>query len=202
MPLGVRAGEPVKREGRDVRLPAAGDEGRPAHDHRPGDRDGARQHDPRSRQGVARAGLPGRDRDHARALRPLVRSRARAGARPFFAQREAIETIAFLTEAPADRRVGIDIPKTEEYERWAIKLATGAGKTLVMAMVIAWSGLNKAANKQDTRFADAFLVVCPNLTVKERLSGPTGSTRSTRRACTRASTSSRATSPASSARCA
>jgi type III restriction enzyme len=97
-----------------------------------------------------------------------------AGAKPFFAQREAIETIAFLAEAPADRLVGIDVPRTEEYVRWAIKLATGTGKTLVMAMVIVWSGLNKAANKQATRFSYAFLVVCPNLTVKERLSGPDG----------------------------
>lgn len=94
--------------------------------------------------------------------------------RPFFAQQEAMETIAFLTEATADRRQGIGIVSHEEYERWAIKLATGAGKTLVMAMVIAWSGINKRANRQDTRFADAFLVVCPNLTVKERLRGPDG----------------------------
>lgn len=100
------------------------------------------------------------------------------GTRPFFAQQEAIETIAFLTEAPADRKVGISIAKYEAYERWAIKLATGAGKTLVMAMVIAWSGLNKAANKQDTRFSDAFLVACPNLTVKQRLSGIDGLTPS------------------------
>ncbi|MCI0633070.1 MAG: DEAD/DEAH box helicase family protein, partial [Actinobacteria bacterium] len=91
------------------------------------------------------------------------------GLRPFFAQREAIETIVFLTEAPPDRRVGVDVPRTEAYERWAIKMATGSGKTLVMAMLIAWSALNKAANRQDTRFADAVLVVCPNLTVKERL---------------------------------
>ncbi|MDP9331103.1 MAG: DEAD/DEAH box helicase family protein [Actinomycetota bacterium] len=97
-----------------------------------------------------------------------------AGTRPFFAQQEAMETIAFLTEATADRHVGITIPKFEPYERWAIKLATGAGKTLVMAMTIAWSGLNKAAARQDNRFADAFLVVCPNLTVKERLSGDDG----------------------------
>jgi type III restriction enzyme len=96
------------------------------------------------------------------------------GTRPFFAQREAIETIAFLTEAAPDRLVGITIPKPEAYERWAVKLATGAGKTLVMAMVIAWSGLNKVANRQDTRFADAFLVICPNLTVKQRLSGIEG----------------------------
>jgi type III restriction enzyme len=96
------------------------------------------------------------------------------GTLPFFAQREAIETVAFLTEAAAERLVGISVPKSESYERWAIKLATGAGKTLVMAMVIAWSGLNKLANRQDPRFADAFLVVCPNLTVKQRLSGIEG----------------------------
>jgi type III restriction enzyme len=93
------------------------------------------------------------------------------GAKPFFAQRESIEAIAFLTEAPDDRRVGIAIPRPEAFERWATKLATGTGKTLVMSMVISWSGLNKAANKQDTRFADAFLVVAPNLTVKDRLRG-------------------------------
>jgi len=92
------------------------------------------------------------------------------GTRPFYAQREAVETVVFLTEAPSDRRVGLSIPKTEIYERAAIKLATGAGKTLVMAMLIAWSGLNKVANRQDARFADAFLVLCPNLTVKRRLS--------------------------------
>jgi type III restriction enzyme len=94
--------------------------------------------------------------------------------RPFFAQREAIETIAWLTEAPADKRVGIDVTRYELYERWAIKLATGAGKTLVMGMTIAWSGLNKIANRQDRRFADAFLVVAPNLTVKGRLTGDDG----------------------------
>jgi len=85
------------------------------------------------------------------------------------AQQEAVETIVFLTEAPPDRRVGIDVPRTEAFERWALKMATGTGKTLVMAMLIAWSALNKAANAQDTRFADAVLVICPNLTVKERL---------------------------------
>ena len=94
--------------------------------------------------------------------------------RPFFAQREAIETIAFLTEAGGDRRQGLDLVSHEDYVRWAVKLATGAGKTLVMAMTIAWSGINKRASRQDRRFADAFLVVCPNLTVKERLRGKDG----------------------------
>ena len=94
-----------------------------------------------------------------------------AGLRPFYAQREAIETIVFLVEASADRRVGIDVRRAEAYERWCTKMATGTGKTLVMAMTIAWSVLNKAAARTDQRFADAVLVVCPNLTVRERLAG-------------------------------
>ena len=48
-------------------------------------------------------------------------------------------------------------------------MATGSGKTVVMAMLIAWSVLNKIQNKQDKRFSDAVLAVCPNLTIKERL---------------------------------
>lgn len=94
--------------------------------------------------------------------------------RPFFAQQEAIETIVWLTEAPASDLQGISIPMHELYERWAIKLATGAGKTLVMAMTIAWSGLNKVASRQDRRFSEAFLIVAPNLTVKSRLTGDDG----------------------------
>lgn len=93
-----------------------------------------------------------------------------AGTRPFFAQQEALETVVFLAEAPADRRVGVSIPMTEAYQRWAVKMATGTGKTLVLAMVVSWAVLKKAASPTDTR-SDAALVVCPNLTVKERLSG-------------------------------
>jgi type III restriction enzyme len=93
------------------------------------------------------------------------------GLRPFFAQQEAMETIVFLTEAPPDRRVGLEIPQAEAFERWCAKMVTGSGKTLVMAMTIAWSALNKAVSPADHRFADAFLVICPNLTVKERLAG-------------------------------
>jgi len=48
-------------------------------------------------------------------------------------------------------------------------MATGSGKTLVMGMVIAWHVLNKLANPQDRRFSDAVLLVCPNLTIRERL---------------------------------
>src|SRR5690606_9403388 len=53
--------------------------------------------------------------------------------------------------------------------RIAHKMATGTGKTVVMAMIIAWQTLNKAANPQDGRFTDAFLVVCPGITIRDRL---------------------------------
>jgi type III restriction enzyme len=98
----------------------------------------------------------------------------------FFAQREAAETIIFLTEARADLRQGIEVPLDEPsddakargvhaFKRHALKMATGTGKTTVMAMLIAWSVLNKLANRADPRFSDAVLVVCPNLTIRSRL---------------------------------
>lgn len=92
--------------------------------------------------------------------------------RPFFCQQEAIETVAFLVEAPDHLRVGVSIPGSgEAYSRWAVKMATGTGKTLVMALICLWSGLNKSTNRQDRRFTDQILVVCPNLTVRDRLTG-------------------------------
>jgi type III restriction enzyme len=95
--------------------------------------------------------------------------------RPFFCQQEAVETVVFLTEAPSQLKVGINVPAAgEAYTRWAVKMATGTGKTMVMALLIAWSGLNKAANKRDTRFSDQILVVCPNVTVRDRLTGIDG----------------------------
>ena len=53
--------------------------------------------------------------------------------------------------------------------RMAFKMATGSGKTVVMAMLIAWHVLNKLANPQDARFSDTFLVVTPGITVRDRL---------------------------------
>ena len=52
---------------------------------------------------------------------------------------------------------------------YGCKMATGAGKTAVMGMLVAWSVLNKVHYLQDHRFSDAILVVTPNLTVKERV---------------------------------
>lgn len=87
----------------------------------------------------------------------------------FFCQREAAEPMIWLLEAsPADKQ-GITIPKDNALTRYACKMATGSGKTVVMGMVIAWQVLNKLANPQDQRFSDAVLLVCPNLTIRERL---------------------------------
>jgi type III restriction enzyme len=117
-----------------------------------------------------------------RITRDLLEHWNRADRRPiFFCQREAAETIIWLVEASIADRAGIQIPedRPEDVEslkagypalvRYCTKLATGAGKTTVMAMIAAWSILNRVANKMDGRFTDAILVVAPNLTVKERL---------------------------------
>jgi type III restriction enzyme len=88
----------------------------------------------------------------------------------FFCQLEAVETLIWLTEAPAAERVGIEIPGDGgDFDRRCCKMATGTGKTIVMAMVIAWHILNKVANSQDARFSKNVLVVAPGLTVKKRL---------------------------------
>ncbi|MGQ9855012.1 MAG: DEAD/DEAH box helicase family protein, partial [Candidatus Oleimicrobiaceae bacterium] len=87
----------------------------------------------------------------------------------FFCQREAVETLIWLVEASPAEKQGIDIPKDNSLRRYACKMATGSGKTVVMGMVIAWQVLNKLAHPQDRRFSDAVLLVCPNLTIKERL---------------------------------
>lgn len=88
----------------------------------------------------------------------------------FFCQLEAVETLIWLVEAPAAERVGIEIPGDGgDFVRQCCKMATGTGKTIVMAMVIAWHILNKVANPQDARFSKNVLVIAPGLTVKKRL---------------------------------
>ena len=100
--------------------------------------------------------------------------------RLFFAQLEAAETIMFLAEARGDFLQGIDIPLDEPndtaeadgiraFRRHACKMATGSGKTTVMGMLAAWSILNKVADRRDNRFSDVVLVVCPNVTIRNRL---------------------------------
>ncbi len=88
----------------------------------------------------------------------------------FFCQLEAIETLIWLTEAPAAEKTGINIPSDGgEFNRLCSKMATGSGKTIVMAMLIAWQVLNKVTYPQDTRYSKHIFVVAPGLTVKSRL---------------------------------
>jgi type III restriction enzyme len=92
------------------------------------------------------------------------------GRRFFFCQLEAVETLIWLLEAPAAERVGVEIPGDGgAFVRQCCKMATGSGKTIVMAMVIAWHILNKIAYPQDARFSKNVLVIAPGLTVKSRL---------------------------------
>ena len=89
----------------------------------------------------------------------------------FFCQKEAIETLIWLTEAHSSERVGVDIPKDGgDFNRLCSKMATGTGKTYVMAMTIAWQILNKISYPADDRFSKYVFIVAPNLTVKDRLS--------------------------------
>ena len=90
--------------------------------------------------------------------------------RLFFCQLEAIETLIWLAEAPASEKVGIEIPPDGgAFDRICSKMATGTGKTIVMAMLIAWQTLNKVTYPQDTRFSKYIFVVAPGLTIKNRL---------------------------------
>ena len=88
----------------------------------------------------------------------------------FFCQLEATETLIWLAEAPAAEKVGTDIPSDGgAIGRLCAKMATGSGKTVVMAMVIAWHILNKVTYPRDARFSRHGLVIAPGLTVKNRL---------------------------------
>ena len=99
--------------------------------------------------------------------------------RPFFCQVEAVETAIWLSEvAPKMGRRAESILKrlkianeqaNPEIFRIAFKLATGAGKTTVMAMLIAWQTINAVRHPQTKSFSRAFLIVTPGITIKDRL---------------------------------
>ncbi len=97
--------------------------------------------------------------------------------RLFFCQVEALETLIYITEAAkkyGDAWIENELRKANEDSnpllfRIACKMATGSGKTVVMAMLIAWHVLNKNANRQDARFSDTFLIVTPGITIRDRL---------------------------------
>jgi len=88
----------------------------------------------------------------------------------FFCQLEAIETLIWFIEAPDTEKQGIKLEGDGgNIERLCSKMATGTGKTVVMAMLIAWQIINKMTYRQDTRFSKDILVVSPGLTVRNRL---------------------------------
>ena len=88
----------------------------------------------------------------------------------FFCQLEAVETAIWLAEANDSEKQGIELPSEPEgWQRQCFKMATGTGKTVVMAMIIAWQALNKIANPTDARFSKNMLIIAPGLTVKDRL---------------------------------
>lgn len=95
----------------------------------------------------------------------------------FFCQNEALETAIYITEVAkkyGDAWIENTLREANDgsnpgLPRMAFKMATGSGKTVVMAMLIAWHTLNKQANPQDTRFSDTFLIVTPGITIRDRL---------------------------------
>ena len=99
--------------------------------------------------------------------------------RPFFCQVEAVETAIWLTEvAPSLGKEGrkfldqIDAASEQAnpgLARLALKLATGAGKTTVMAMLIAWQTINAVRRPGSKRFTRGFLVLTPGVTIRDRL---------------------------------
>ena len=100
------------------------------------------------------------------------------GVRPFFCQIEAVETMIWLTEVAPNVAAGrvftehlarANDEANPELMRLALKLATGAGKTTVMAMLIAWQTVNAVRHPQSKRFTRGFLVVSPGITIKDRL---------------------------------
>jgi type III restriction enzyme len=102
-----------------------------------------------------------------------------SGVRPFFCQVEAVETAIWLTEvAPNRGKAGqkfLDHLQNANDEanpgllRLALKLATGAGKTTVMAMLIAWQTINAVRRPNSKKYTRGFLLVAPGLTIKDRL---------------------------------
>jgi type III restriction enzyme len=116
------------------------------------------------------AGYPGASGTTRRLLEHWHNAEGREDRRFFFCQLEAIETLIWLSEAPAADRVGADIPADGgTFKRLCSKMATGSGKTVVMAMLIAWQVLNKVVDPQNARYSKNIFVVAPGLTVKRRL---------------------------------
>lgn len=108
----------------------------------------------------------------------------RTNLRLFFCQREAVETAVWLNEIAekdpntgnyllnllTERRHTVSDNDADVLPRTAFKMATGTGKTVVMAMLILYNYLNKRANPMDTHYVDHFLLCAPGITIRDRLS--------------------------------
>jgi type III restriction enzyme len=101
-----------------------------------------------------------------------------SGVRPFFCQVEAAEAAIWLTEVAPNIKEGkrflehldnANHDANPELMRLALKLATGAGKTTVMAMLIAWQTINAVRHKNSKKFTRGFLIVTPGITIRDRL---------------------------------
>jgi len=98
-------------------------------------------------------------------------------------QREAIETLIYvwevekvrtrkdLLERYAQNVTDLHLPPDDGFARYCTKMATGSGKTKVMALAVAWQYFN-AVREQDEiakDYAKTFLLIAPNVIVLERL---------------------------------
>lgn len=107
------------------------------------------------------------------------RNRPPESIRPFFCQIEAVETAIWLTEVASktkspgaaymDQIRRNNKESNPELLRIALKLATGAGKTTVMAMLIAWQTVNAVRHPGSKLFTRGFLVITPGITIRDRL---------------------------------
>jgi len=98
--------------------------------------------------------------------------------RPFFCQVEAVETIIWLTEVARGQKncqylwnyiTAANDSANPDLLRLAMKMATGAGKTTVMAMLIAWQTINAVRSPKNKLFTRGFLIVTPGITIRDRL---------------------------------
>lgn len=100
----------------------------------------------------------------------------------FFAQQESVETAIWLNEVATQSNPGQNILRKlrdaqksvsgneeDQIYRIAFKMATGSGKTVVMACLILYHYANRQEYRSDVRFADYFLIVAPGITIKDRL---------------------------------
>ena len=105
------------------------------------------------------------------------------------AQREAIETLIYVVEVAGIRsrtallekyamaQRGLQLPPNDDFARFAVKMATGSGKTKVMSMVVVWQYANAVKEGRDDMYAKTFLVLAPNIIVFDRLKSDFGDGR-------------------------